>query len=140
MVVACDGIITQQLIDQFNNEVSSYWDGIRDFLFLHYDTPRNDTEFWRAASSATAPSTYKELKRTFTHRPPRQMDLEQYRGGPFRMFGVPNWMSVAAPLGIVPREATSMDLRFLSDEKRQRLGAFLAKVESRMKAENAASV
>lgn len=139
LIVACDGIIPQQLIDQFNHEIGRYWDGIRDFLFLHYDTTRNDTEFWRAASNAAAPSTYKELKRTLAHRPPRLMDMEQYQGGPFRMFGVPNWMSVAAPLGILSREATALDLRSLSQEKRQRLGSFLTKVESRMKAESGAS-
>ncbi|QJP11543.1 tryptophan halogenase family protein [Pseudomonas multiresinivorans] len=135
IVASCHGVIPQPLIEQFNGEVSRYWDGIRDFLFLHYDTPRNDTEFWRAASSAPAPASYRELKQALALRPPRLIDLEPYTGGPFRMFGPLNWMSVATQLGIIPREATATDLMYLPQEKRVRLAEFLRKVENRMKAD-----
>jgi tryptophan halogenase len=135
-LVSCsDGIIPQQLVDEFNRDITRHWDGIRDFLFLHYDTPRQDTAFWRAASSAPAPASYAELKRTFKLRPPREMDLEPYRGGTFSLFGPTSWMSVAAPLGVLTREATAADLVPLSTEKRQQIGEFLIQVDRRMIAE-----
>ncbi|NNN26032.1 MULTISPECIES: tryptophan halogenase family protein [Pseudomonas] len=137
VVSACDGFIPQQLIDQFNRDITRHWDGIRDFLFLHYDTPRQDTEFWRAASSATPPPAYAELKRTFALRPPRDLDLEPYRGGTFSLFGPTSWMSVAAPLGVLTRQATAADLIRLTKEQRWNIGEFLAKVEPRMSAEAA---
>ncbi|WP_425328367.1 tryptophan 7-halogenase [Pseudomonas nitroreducens] len=106
---------------------------------LRHATPRQDTEFWKAASSATPPSTYAELKRTFALRPPRDVDLEPYRGGTFSLFGPTSWMSVAAPLGVLTRKATAADLVPLSKEQRWNIGEFLAKVEPRMTAEAAMS-
>lgn len=135
VVASSGGIIPQQLVDLFNQDIHRHWEGIRDFLFLHYDTPRQDTEFWKAVHNTSASVAYAELKRTFGLRPPREMDMEPYRGGTFSVFGPTNWMSVAAPLGVLTRQATAADLVPLTKDQRWEIGEFLAKVESKLEPE-----
>lgn len=135
ITASSNGFIPQQLVDQFNREVRGYWDGIRDFLFLHYNTSRADTQFWRDASQAPAPASFAELKKVLAIRPPRLMDMEPYSSGPYNAFGPLSWMLIASPLGLLPREATAMDLVPLSAEKRKRLAVFLDKTVPRLRAQ-----
>ena len=39
------GVISQQNIDFYNQQNGQYWEGIRDFIRMHYDTGRSDTPF-----------------------------------------------------------------------------------------------
>lgn len=38
-----NGVVSQKNIDNFNQANCAFWDGIRDFLRMHYDCPRRDT-------------------------------------------------------------------------------------------------
>jgi len=43
----------QNFIDQYNNYVNKMNDGVLDFLYFHYITKRNDSEFWQNYQKTT---------------------------------------------------------------------------------------
>ena len=42
-----DMSFNQYAIDLYNNDITSIWNDIKDFIVLHYQTPRKDTDFWK---------------------------------------------------------------------------------------------
>jgi hypothetical protein len=41
----------ENLMQKYNTEVANIWDDLRDFLTMHYMSPRKDTQFWIDSSS-----------------------------------------------------------------------------------------
>ena len=46
----CVDTLDQKMRNKFNNEMATLYDGMRDFLVLHYATKRTDTKFWKMIS------------------------------------------------------------------------------------------
>ena len=46
----CIGPLDQKMRDKFNNDMARLYDGMRDFLVLHYANNRTDTKFWKMIS------------------------------------------------------------------------------------------
>ncbi|MBC5763372.1 tryptophan halogenase family protein [Ramlibacter albus] len=116
-------VVAESSIAQFNREVSNAWDGILDFLLMHYDTVRSDTAFWRDAAAAAQTPRYRDLKRAFATRTPRLADLVPYQMGGTIMFGIPSWETVGFAMGAIPRDAAARQLRGLSAGAQLRLHA-----------------
>lgn len=111
------GIVPAHAIKAFNDANAQCWTGIRDFLRLHYDSKRSDTPFWRDLRAADLPASYAELRACFQKRTPRYIDIEPYVGSGWQsLFHQIDWISVAAPLGVVPPAAARAELRQLSLE------------------------
>lgn len=115
--------LADQSIELFNSEVRNAWNGIVDFLVMHYDTPRKDTAFWRDAASAPRPVRYEELKKAFSARTPRFADLVPYQMGGTLLFGIPSWETVGFSMGIIPPETAAAQLARLPSAARARLQA-----------------
>lgn len=116
--VNSQGLISQNAIRDFNHANLMSWMGIRDFLRMHYDSPRRDTSLWQAVAESPYPDSYKELKACMQERSPRMIDIENYAvNGWYGIFHVINWMFVAAPLGLISHNATINDLAALPKEK-----------------------
>ncbi|MEO8022596.1 tryptophan halogenase family protein [Polaromonas sp.] len=120
--------VTDHMRDVFNQKVASYWDGILDFLVLHYDTARSDTQFWKDVQALPRPAQYIELKRLFQTRLPREVDLLPYELFGKHLFGLASWVSVGAPMGIMPANTADKDLIGLSKEELDKLSRFVATV------------
>lgn len=126
IVTACDGAVPGHLIDGFNEANARCWSGIRDFLRMHYDCPRRDTAFWRDVAGLPMPSSYAELRQCFQQRTPRLIDVQNYAVHGWQgIFHVLNWLFVAAPLGVVPREAAAAELASLPAAGRKRVVAYI---------------
>ena len=113
--------ITEQAISEYNKQLKSEIENIRDFIVLHYKvTERSDSEFWRHCKSMEVPETlahkislFKETGRVF---------LDD--GDIFR---VDSWVQVMLGQGIKPKQhhliASLMSddelSRFLSSIKQQ---------------------
>ncbi|MGS0496656.1 tryptophan halogenase family protein [Pseudoalteromonas mariniglutinosa] len=113
--------ITEQAISEYNKQLKSEIENIRDFIVLHYKvTERNDSEFWRHCQNMEVPNTlahkislFKETGRVF---------LDD--GDIFR---VDSWVQVMLGQGIKPKQyhliASLMSdeelTRFLSSIKQQ---------------------
>jgi tryptophan halogenase len=51
-----------------------YWESVRDWIVLHYQTGRNDTEFWRAANAVQKPDSLKSKLELWEYRMPRVIE------------------------------------------------------------------
>ena len=81
--------------DQYNKTMTSIWDDIKDFIVMHYITPRNDTDFWIEASSEKRRS--EELKSklaVWKTRMPRTTDYKGRLNDNFYDLGNTLWMQV----------------------------------------------
>lgn len=107
------GVVPQTTIETFNRRNRLDWDGIRDFLCLHYDVRRRDTPFWRDVTSRPMPSSYTDLKAAWQHRTPRPVDLNAYRAGHVLHFDATSWFAVGQGVGVVPPAAALADLQML---------------------------
>ena len=90
--------IQQSDIDEFNQQMSSEIEHIRDFIVLHYHvTDRQDTPFWRAVRNMSIPDSLQ-------HR----IDLFRETGRVFRvpneLFAENSWIQVMLGQGIMPRQ------------------------------------
>jgi tryptophan halogenase len=126
LLVEGNGIVGQPAIDEFNRAYTMSWSGIRDFLCMHYDCPRNDTPFWRDVHAAPVSESYAEIKQCFQRRTPRLCDIDTYVANGWQgIFHMVNWMFVAAPLGVVPPAAAQSELRRLPADARTKVSAYL---------------
>jgi len=88
--------IQQSDIDEFNQQMSSEIEHIRDFIVLHYHvTNRRDTSYWRACREMTIPPSLQ-------HR----IDLFRETGRVFRvpneLFAENSWIQVMLGQGLTP--------------------------------------
>ncbi len=125
------GVVPQKTIDGFNAANHASWLGIRDFLRMHYDQTRQDNPFWRAASSAPYPESYRQLRECWKLRTPRDMDIAQYHPyGWSQLFHVLSWMYVGSAMGVVSPESTLDELMSLPQEEQDQLRKFVASFSS----------
>lgn len=125
------GIIPQQTIDYFNQQNAKCWQGIRDFIRMHYDTGRCDNAFWQHVCQLPISEQYAELKQSWQHRTPRKFDLIPYDMDGVSIFEVPNWLAVGVAVGIIPPEATAAELMVLKPEQHQLLASYLNQLKSK---------
>ena len=118
-IVSCQGVISDQAVCDFNEANLRSWQGIRDFLRMHYDGARSDTPLWQEVAKAPYPESYRALREAWQERMPRMVDVEHDAINGWRgIFHPVNWTLVAAPMGVLTPHAAEMDLRILTPEKR----------------------
>lgn len=131
VLVESDGIVPQSTIDEFNRANCLSWDGIRDFLRMHYDCGRSDLPFWQDVARSPFPDSYAQLKACFALRTPRLVDLCNYQGADWQgIFHTINWLFVGAPLGVIKPEAAQAELMSLPPALRGKVAEYLARLKS----------
>lgn len=84
--------------DEFNRDMATEYERIRDFLILHYHaTERDDSAFWNYCRTMEIPATLKYKMDLFRE----QGHVERYKRG---MFLEPSWVAVYMGQGISPKE------------------------------------
>jgi len=83
---------------EFNRQSAEEYEGIRDFIILHYKaTERDDTEFWKHCAAMDIPDKLAE-----------RIELFREAGHLFRhseeLFTVVGWLQVLIGQGVVPRQ------------------------------------
>ena len=68
----------QATSDRYNKEVAAIMENIRDFIALHYITPRRDTPFWQAVAETPIPDTLKNNLDMWKQRMPTSDDLTSH--------------------------------------------------------------
>ncbi len=89
-------VVTQPAIDQYNTQLGSELQHVRDFVVLHYAlTNRRDTPYWRMVSSMDLPPSLE-------HR----IELFRETGSVFRvpneLFAENSWIQVMMGQGVLP--------------------------------------
>ncbi len=132
LVKETQGIIAKQHIDFYNQQNAQSWEGIADFIRMHYDTPRADTEFWKYAQTIPMSEKYQELKMCWQHRSPRNYDFLDHEMDKFSHFGVFSWFTIGQALGHIGAEVTANELVALSAEEKQKLIPLLSRIKSKL--------
>ncbi|MDQ9037262.1 tryptophan 7-halogenase [Acinetobacter seifertii] len=105
------GIISDLSIKQYNQANAASWEGIRDFLRMHYDCPRRDTAFWKKIAEVPYPESYKAIKDVFMQRSPRMVDIKGYaQHGWNGIFHVVNWIFIAQALDLISAKNCKKEL------------------------------
>ena len=126
-LLATFGVVPQKTVDQFNASNLASWLGVRDFLRMHYDNTRQDNAFWRTASAAPYPESYRQLRECWQLRTPRDIDISQYHPyGWSQLFHVLSWIYVGSAMGVIPPAATEAELLTLPVPEQDRLRQFIA--------------
>ncbi len=126
VLLAGQGVISDNAIREFNASNHRSWLEIRDFLRMHYDSPRRDTAFWRDVAGTPLPDGYRALKEVMQVRAPTLQDLDGYLlHGRRGIFHIINWMFVATGMGLIPPEAVKTELLSLGPADRQKVAQFL---------------
>lgn len=119
-------LLTGKVCERLNLEVAGAWDGIVDFLVMHYDTSLKRSQFWRDLQFVEQPESFRELKSVFQYRTPRHTDLVPYQMGGQLLFGIPSWEMVASAMGLLSSASCEGQLRRMDGFAQETARAFVA--------------
>jgi len=119
-------VVSDLSITQFNQANAAAWQGVRDFLRMHYDCPRRDTPFWKKVAVTPYPESYSALKQVFKQRCPRMFDIQGYAQHQWHgIFHIVNWIFVAQGLGLVSATACLEELNCLPIDAKEKVMAYI---------------
>lgn len=121
ILLECNGVIGEHIIEDYNKSNDGAFKANADFLRMHFDGRRRDTEFWRDAASARRSSHYQEMLACFAERLPRVIDFENYGAGFPPLYHVLDWLFIASSLGIVSKAAALNELEGLPPNIRDKM-------------------
>lgn len=126
------GIVSKHLVDFYNQQNQNSWEGIADFIRMHYDTNRADTEFWKSTVNIPMSEKYKELKEIWKYRTPRDYDFIEYQMDLMHHFGTYSWLAIGQALGHIKAEVTVPELMDLTSQQRQKLAQEINNIYQRL--------
>lgn len=96
---------------QYNKEMTSMWDDIRDFIVYHYISPRKDTQFWIDASDEERRSEeLKSMINTWKYRMPRTVDYNKRSTENFYSLGNTLWYHIGIGMKNFSSELAKQEL------------------------------
>jgi tryptophan halogenase len=98
--------------DLYNKRAGKYFDDFADFINLHYQTPREDTEFWRYMKYESATDFVKDIKNVCRARIPTHNDFEKYGFAA----GVALWNPTIHALGLLSPSTAKRQLDFCQNK------------------------
>lgn len=103
----------ESLINQYNLEIGSIWDDLKDFIRLHYQSKRTDTEFWKEASSnATLSPRLKQLLEIWKIRTPRVADYQINSAKNFYYLGNTLWIQILMGMDLLDRNMVKNEMNY----------------------------
>lgn len=91
------------VMDSYNRRMGQMYDDFRDFLIMHYQGGRNDSDFWR---SITVNESARALLDLWRVRVPRRSDLQSYFGS----LDLSLWYYTLDGVGILSQEVAQREL------------------------------
>lgn len=132
LVLETQGIVMDKQIQFYNDQNRNAWESIGDFIRMHYDTPRQDTDFWKSTYTLPQSDLYKSLKEIWKYRTPRSYDLIPYQMDTMSHFGIYSWFTIGQALGIIKPEVTVNELLALTSQQRQSLSVYMNETYKRL--------
>ena len=103
----------EDLQSSYNEQMVWMWDDIADFLTFHYISDRDDTEFWKEASSSARWSDGLKLKlKKWKTRMPRVVDYLEARIPYFYNLGDGLWYHMAFGMGLLDSKLAKHELDY----------------------------
>ena len=106
---------TEYDIIDYNKNIDSIMDNIRDFICLHYITKKNDTEFWKSLKDIDIPQSLSEKLRRWETRLPV---VEDFNDSTYHIFKDANYIQVLNGLNLLNYD--ELEKRWLSFSEEQR--------------------
>lgn len=98
----------------YNRRMAQMYDDFKDFLVLHYQTQRKDSEFWKWMSTGeTATDAVKNIIELTKSKLPQSCDFNSY----FGYAGHPLWNWVLIGLGYIDKYTADRELNFYSIDR-----------------------
>jgi hypothetical protein len=97
--------------DYYNHHFAELLDNILDFVALHYRCKRNDTAFWKYATSLPLPPGLEQRLEMYQYRYPDKGDFLNH----YNMFREANWIQVMHGLGLIPPTIAQRRLHYEPD-------------------------
>ena len=95
----------------YNRRMCDMYDDFKDFLVLHYQTQRTDSEFWRwMQTGETRTDFVNNIIEMSKIKIPQSVDFRSYYG----FAGAPLWNWVLVGLGLVTKQQAEKDMKFYS--------------------------
>lgn len=130
-IVRCGWLVSDLSIEQYNQANTACWEGIRDFLRMHYDCPRRDTQFWKDIAATPYTENYKIIREIFSQRLLRNEDLKGYTLYNWQgIFYAINWMFVAQALGLISKQGCLDELKLLPQDKLYEIGQYIKDISA----------
>ena len=105
----------ESIINQYNLEIGSIWDDLKDFIRLHYQSKRTDTEFWKKASSSeTLSPRLKGLLEIWKTRTPRVADYQITSDKNFYFLGNTLWLQILMGMDLLDRNMVKEELEYFN--------------------------
>ena len=91
--------------NQYNDEMTTMWDNIRDFIIFHYITPRKDSKFWKESSNKERWSPrLKNLMSMWKDRMPRVVDYIDDKNNNFYNIGNTLYYQIAIGMKLLDKK------------------------------------
>ena len=98
--------------NQYNSEMTTMWDNIRDFIIFHYITPRKDSKFWKESSNKERWSPrLKKLMSMWKDRMPRLVDYIDDKNNNFYNIGNVLWYQIAIGMKLLNSKIAKQELK-----------------------------
>jgi hypothetical protein len=109
MRTTVDQTINQGSEDLYNQRCEKMFETFKDFLVMHYQGGRTDSEFWKHISSgATSTEFVKTLKESCKTRVPTLKDFDNFWGSA----GWPLWSYVLSGTSVLTPEIVQQEIEF----------------------------
>jgi flavin-dependent dehydrogenase len=100
-----------KLINQYNSEMTTMWDNIKDFIVFHYISPRKDTDFWIEAKNIKRHSErLKIIMEIWKHRMPRVVDYITDKNNNFYHIGNTLWYQIGIGMKLFDAKIAKQEL------------------------------
>jgi tryptophan halogenase len=93
----------QNVIDNYNKAVTEILENIRDFVILHYQTKKTNTEFWKDCAKLEIPESLKSKLAVWKNKLPIQEDFSNLTS--YVLFTAANFILVMDGLDLFDRDA-----------------------------------
>jgi tryptophan 7-halogenase len=105
-------INSELLRKEFNKYILSINDEISSFVYFHYMSPRQDTDFWKKFSYENAPENLKERLDVWKYRLPASYDSN--------VFGTTSWLAVGSAQELINK---SVAKEYITNSKEYKKGS-----------------
>lgn len=96
---------------EYNQECKELLENILDFVALHYQVKRQDTDFWKSVHTWGRTDTLEEKLEIFRHKFPGKSDFKNRR----LMFKEANWILIMHGLGLIDKRVAELDVKVQPD-------------------------
>ena len=105
-------------IEQFNNKMKLVTENLRDFVILHYQVKKNNTDFWKNLKNIPLPPTLEYNLKLWKNRPPIR---EDFPATGYLLFYEMNFISIMYGLKLLNKEALAKIYSGFSQDQKTRI-------------------